>query len=328
MSNLQQNLLPPALSTTTDGRPRHVGFEIEFGGLTFESCLDALRASIGRDVTHISPVEATIVHPDFGEFTLELDWQFLKQQAKADLIEDDVVKTIASVAGTVVPLELVFPPIDVTQLDQTNEIVESLIDAGATGTDESFLFAFGVHINTEIPELRAPCIVRYLKAYCILQDYLVEAHGVNAARRISPYVDLYPPGYLARVLGYSRPDMDTVITDYLQMNATRNRALDMLPLFSTIDEEKIRARVPDNRIKKRPAFHYRLPNCDIGTRDWSLITEWNRWCLIEVLANDEDQLQALATEYQKRLRADRFSTDARWLDYIRGIANQINLHED
>lgn len=291
--------------------------------MSFEHCLHTLRETIGRDITRISPVEATIAHPDFGDFTLELDWQFLKQHARNDAMEPDLVKTIAAVAGTIVPLELIFPPIDVSRLDETNDIVKALARAGASGTDDSFLFAFGVHINTEIPELSTECIVRYLKAYCILQDYLVEAHRVDTARRISPYVDLYSPAYVATVIAYEQPEMDTVLADYLSLNATRNRALDMLPMFSEIDEAKVVAHVQDERIKKRPAFHYRLPNCDIGSAGWSLMTEWNRWCLVEVLANDADRLRTLSAEYGKRLRADRFATDARWLDYVRGIADHI-----
>ncbi|MDZ7685103.1 MAG: amidoligase family protein [Gammaproteobacteria bacterium] len=78
-----------------------------------------------------------INHPEFGKFELELDWQFLKDQAREDYIQADVMKLIGDIAGTVVPLELVFPPIDVTRVDETDEIIKALRDAGASGTHES-----------------------------------------------------------------------------------------------------------------------------------------------------------------------------------------------
>lgn len=314
--------LPEHLTRNRQGDPRRVGFEIEFGGLSFEQCLDVLAKTIGPKIEATSAVESTIEHPEFGDFTLELDWQFLKEQAKDGRFEEDVIKRVADIAGLVVPLELVFPPIAFDRIDETDEIVTALREAGASGTAESPLYAFGVHINAEIPATDARNIVNYLQAYCILQDYLIEAHSIDASRRLSPYVDPYSPRYVELVLNYDAPELTPVIDDYLRLNPTRNRALDMLPMFAEVDRERVLEAVPDHRIKARPAFHYRMPNCDIGNPGWSLMSEWRVWCLIEVLANDSDELPRLTHEYRQRFKADQFSTDARWIDYIKGWADK------
>jgi hypothetical protein len=60
--------------------------------------------------------------------------------------------------------------------------------------------------------------------------------------------------------------------------------------------------VDDPKIKARPTFHYRLPNCHIEDPDWSLAGEWNTWCVVERLAGRGDDLDALAAEF---LAADR-----------------------
>lgn len=300
----------------SDGTPRHVGFEIEVGGLTFEAGLGALRPVIPGRVEPISPVEARIHHQEFGEFMLELDWQFLKQQAKEQLLDKDIMRIVGEIAGVIVPLELVMPPIPLSSIDMTNDIVTALRSAGASGTDDSPLYAFGVHINIELPDLEAATLARYLKAYCVLQEYLVQAHSIDAARRLSPYVDLFEPDYIARVLDYQDCTIDDIFNDYLELNPTRNRALDLLPLLSEIDSERVQRVVQDDRVKARPAFHYRMPNCDIGNPDWSLVTEWRRWRLVEILAGNADDLASLAHEYRARLNADQFATDAKWAEYI------------
>lgn len=314
--------LPEHLTRNQEGAKRRAGFEIEFGGLSFPQCLDVLSKAIGPEIHQTSAVESTIDHPDFGEFTLELDWQFLKEQAREGRFEQDMIKRVADIAGLVVPLELVFPPIAFDRIDETDAIVKALRTAGAQGTAQSPLYAFGVHINAEIPALDAGNLVRYLTAYCILQDYLIEAHSIDASRRLSPYVDPYSARYVELVLNYDEPVVERIIDDYLRLNPTRNRALDMLPMFAEIDRELVLGAVPDDRIKARPAFHYRMPNCDIGNPAWSLLSEWQVWCLIEILANDPDDLPRLAREYRQRFKADQFSTDARWIDYIKSWADE------
>ncbi|MCB1844939.1 MAG: amidoligase family protein, partial [Halioglobus sp.] len=178
-------------------------------------------------------------------------------------------------------------------------LVGSLRKAGALGTSESLLYAFGVHINAEIPATDALTITRYLRAFALAQDWLVEVHRVNLSRRVAPFIDLYSSGYRKTLLAYTDDTtLDTVIDDYLHFNPTRNRALDMLPLFKHIDEARVNEAVSDARVNARPTFHYRLPNCEINLPGWSLAHCWNPWCVLEALAGDPALLDELAAQYR------------------------------
>ena len=152
-------------------------------------------------------------------------------------------------------------------------------------------------INTEIPRLDAATVQRYLEAYALLQWWLVDAHDVDPTRRLSPYIDLYPEAYLHRVLTRDTPDMAQLFDDYLEHNATRNRALDLLPILKEIDAPRIERDIDDPKVKARPAFHYRLPNCHVERDDWSLAPAWNTWLVVERLAGRDDDRRRLAAEF-------------------------------
>src|SRR5690606_31944054 len=111
-------------------------------------------------------------------------------------------------------------------------------------------------------------VLRYLRAYVCLQEWLFERAHVNLARRATPYVDPLPGRYIRRVIdaGYA-PTLETLIDDYLAENPTRNRALDLLPLFAHLDAPRVQRVVADPLIKARPTFHYRLPNSEIHRLD-------------------------------------------------------------
>ena len=79
-------------------------------------------------------------------------------------------------------------------------LAESVKEAGAVGTEESLIAAYGVHINAEIPKLDATTLSGYLKAFALLQWWLVEVHDVDTTRKVSPYIDLYSETYLRQVL--------------------------------------------------------------------------------------------------------------------------------
>jgi hypothetical protein len=97
------------------------------------------------------------------------------------------------------------------------------------------------------------------------------------------------------------PSRAELIDDYLAANPTRNRALDMLPLFAHLDEARVRAAVDDPRIKPRPALHYRLPNCEINEPGWGLRKAWLDWLQVEHLASEHERLQAACHSYAEFL---------------------------
>ncbi len=136
----------------------------------------------------------------------------------------------------------------------------------------------------------------------MLSDWLRAVISVSLTRRVLAFADPFPPNYVLQVTDPDyRPDMNALIDDYLLYNPTRNRELDLLPLFAWIDEKRVRAVVDDKRIKMRPTFHYRLPDARLDRPDWTIITEWNRWCVVERLAERPDKLAAMAGAYRENM---------------------------
>ncbi|SIP87265.1 amidoligase family protein [Marinobacterium stanieri] len=301
---MRKSYRQPTWATLSDGRPRRVGFELEFTGLTFAQARAAIRGVLqGEEQVH-SPVETTI-ETEHGSFQLELDWALLKQVAKEyaeEKVTPDWLDGLSRAAALVVPVELVCPPIPLDQLDSLDDLVATLRNAGAQGTDDSLVAALGVHINAEMPDLEPRTILSYLRAYSLLQWWLVDAHDVNLTRKMSPYVDLYPEEYIDRLLRQEVDDEDALFELYLTYNATRNRALDLLPLLMHLDADRVREAVDDDRIQARPALHYRLPNCEIERDGWDLAREWNTWWMVEQLAADDEAIKRLTARWQERSR--------------------------
>lgn len=299
MGDDQYNYIIPDVLNNSDGDTRTVGFELEFSGITLAGTVDAVCNALQGDIASqtAAEVELDTAH---GSFNIEIDWDFLKRTAADDSLPDEIepwVEQLSDAAALLVPIEVVCPPIPLDRLDVLDPMVVALRDAGAVGTEESLIAAYGVHINPEIPSLDVDTLDRYLKAYVLLQWWLVDTHDVDPARRISPYIDLYEQPYMKQVLTCSPTDISSLIDDYLEHNPSRNRALDMLPMFAEIDEDRVRQTIDDPKIKSRPTFHYRLPNCRIDDSGWHLSKSWNTWCVVEQLANDAAEISRLADEF-------------------------------
>jgi len=290
----------PAASCTAEDIPRCVGFELEFSGITLDDASRRICEALGGRRELRSSAEHRVVSARLGEFNVEVDWKFLKDQARASAEKgggDEWTTALRDLATAIVPLELVCPPIPIGQLHELDPLIAALREGGAKGTATSPLAAYGVHINTEIPSLDATTLHRFLRAYCLLQWWLVHEHDPDTTRRLSFYIEPYPEAYLHEVMELSAPSLEQMLDHYLEHNATRNRALDLLPMFATINEERVQAAVDDGRVKSRPAFHYRLPDCHIEDPEWSLRIPWQRWLIVEALADDEAAQDELAEEF-------------------------------
>jgi hypothetical protein len=299
---------------------RKVGFEIEFSGLKIDQIAHILKDIFEGDIQKITPFKYKVITPEYGVFGVELDFRFLKEELlkeeleKLGLIDADDVKfirhieeLIAAISETVVPYEIVTPPLFVTQLHMLDILEEILRQHGALGTGASFLYAFGLHINPEVPSFEVTVLLRYLRAFFVLYEWLVYTSRTDFIRRLTPYITPFDNEYTKLVLDPSyNPDINRFMDDYLYYNPTRNRPLDLLPLFKFIDKEKVEAVVDDPRIKERPTFHYRLPDCRIDTEVHNIAHAWNRWVAVEQLAEDEIRLNSMAERYLEYLE-DPFS---------------------
>ncbi len=304
--------LPP-LETTADGQPRRVGVEIEMTGLAVDevSAIVADRLGLSRRVR--SPYEHCLSGDVAGDWRVELDFGWLKQKGRdrakspADggigdellaRLDQAAESVVAAGADLLVPVELVSPPLPMRRLRDVQGLVAGLRNAGARGTGAGLAYAFGIQFNPELPALDADTVARYLKAYLCLHDWLMRESDVDVTRRLTSFADPFPTAYLRRVVdpGYG-PGLATLIDDYLADNPTRNRALDMLPLFAQLDPDRVTAAVDDDRVKARPTLHYRLPNCEIDRTGWGIHLAWNDWLEVERLAAEPAALDELCGRY-------------------------------
>lgn len=313
---------------------RRLGIEIELAGLTPDIMAGIIQALYGGEVVPETALEYRIRDTRFGDFMVELDASYLKQLAEKKAMLDkvaaekgeaaevsllDVLPTdlLTRAAEQLVPWEIVAPPVPFSAVADLEEMVTRLRNAGAMGTRHAMQYAFGVHLNPELPDLSPATIINYLRAYFCLYDWIVFQDQTDLTRKLTTYIKHFDRGYIQRIIAWDyRPDQAQMIDDYLVNNPTRNRSLDMLPLFAHLDEARVKRVVNDPRIKSRPTFHYRLPNCDIDNPLWNLGKPWAMWLEVERLVSDEARLQQLCEDYQYHLNRLMHGLDDRWVRHV------------
>jgi len=311
-------MIEPPHSRTSDGRERRIGVEIEFANLDCRQAAQLVRNRFKGQLQEQDPHRFAVLGTEFGDFTVELDWRYVHEsesteeggestrdrppeESVTDTLEREFYTTLGDIGRLWVPVEIVAPPVPISRLAELDVIVQDLRTAGAEGTDEGLLFAFATQLNPEVPSLEHESILAHIKAFLLLSDWLRKEIDLDVKRRLLPFIDPFPKSYVEKVVDPEyRPSQEQLIDDYLEANPTRNRELDLLPLFSELDPDRVRARIDDPLIKSRPTFHYRLPDTRLRDPSWGLVTEWNRWVRVERLAADEDRLKAAGKEYLAR----------------------------
>ncbi len=321
---------PPWLKNS-DEQTRRVGVELEISGLELDVLAGHVAEFFELEVESTGRYERLLKGDSAGDWVVELDFNLLKKLGReprmAGAEEGDLGRTaeelLAWAAELLVPLEIVSPPLPLHRLDEVEALIERLREAGAKGTTDSAINAFGLQFNPELPDLGPKLITACLKAFLCLYDWLFVRADIDLSRRVTSYVNPFPADYVRKVIAADyQPDLTTLIDDYLADNPTRNRALDMLPLFMFLDEKRVRAKTDDVLIKARPTFHYRLPDCDIHKPEWGLYVAWNDWVEVERLAADASRLEACCAAYTeylnspfKRLFSDwAVTVEKEWLD--------------
>ncbi|KAA5608154.1 hypothetical protein F1189_30450 [Rhodovastum atsumiense] len=285
----------PPMRENAAGQLRSVGVEVEFGALTARQAAAVLAEGLGGIVAeedaHALLVEGTVL----GTLTVEMDTRYVHPQRHPGTRWGRLGVTWAAWLGTAVhafvPRELVTRPMPIDQLPLVDRAVEVLRRAGAR---EVGPVAYGLHFNPEPPRLDAETITAILKAFVLLNDWL---RRESRPRRL-PFGRGFPADYVRRVAAADYwPGLDNLMRDYLAANPTRDRDLDLLPLFLCFDERGVRARLPNEKISKRPVLHYRLPTARVSQPGWSIAPDWNRWVAVERLAADRPRLERLAAGY-------------------------------
>jgi hypothetical protein len=288
------------------GKPRRVGVELEMIGLELNDIAELVAEHFRLSISTDGRYRRVLSGDEAGDWVVELDFELLQklgheerdERVLLDELMDSAEGVLKAVAELVVPLELVSPPLPMRRLGDIEDIIALLRDAGAKGTSDSLSYAFAMQFNPEIPSEDPAVITAYLQAFLCLYEWLLVRADINLTRRITSYIDPFPTDYVRKVIRADyRPDIGTLIDDYLEHNPTRNRALDFLPLFLYLDEERVRAVTDEPLIKARPTFHYRLPNCEIHLPGWGLHVAWDDWLEVEALAADRERLAESCEHY-------------------------------
>jgi len=307
---------------TEDGKERRVGIEIELSGLGYDDLVklvaERLDATPNLDSRYVTTLET-----DLGPFTIELDSDPIKD---LDLTDERLPESIRELGGQamevidaaaerIVPLEIISPPIPFSAVPRVESLMEMLREEGALGSREAIYYAFGLQLNPELPDLRPATLVRYFQAFAALYDWLKSRHQLDISRKFTTYIEPWSSRYVDLLMedNYS-PDQCQLMRDYLEYNPTRNRALDLLPLFAHLDDKLLGEYVDDPRIKSRPTLHYRLPDCDIDNPAWHFSSVWNDWVILEDIANNPSHLADLRALYRERSKISLHNLTHSWLE--------------
>jgi hypothetical protein len=137
-------------------------------------------------------------------------------------------------------------------------------------------------------------------------------------RRLLGFAEPFDSHYVSKLIQVDYwPPIDILIDDYIDANPSRDRDLDLLPLFAYLNENQVRGRLPNEKISARPTYHYRLPDARVDDPEWSLALEWNRWVAVENLAANPEKLLSACQAYLKS-GANRDS----WLPGARELAGR------
>lgn len=323
-------LQEPIITVNEDGDLRRVGLELEFAGIGLPETAGIIQSLYGGELEEKHRYSFFLEGSRLGDFVVELDARLLKKMAGNNLLttgdmmvdDEDVFKesitdVVDKLAKTVIPIEIVMPPVRWNQLLELEPLRKLLQEKKAEGTSTSFFNAFGLHMNIEVPVLDTKIVLRYFRAFLLVYPWLLQKLNIDFTRRMTPFIDPFPEKYVRRVLNpLYRPSSEEFTDDYLMANPTRNRPLDLLPILGLQFFEKVKPILKDGKNKPRPAFHYRLPNSQIDDKYWSFVAEWNHWLKVEKLAENPDLLHKLSRLYLLRERASLISFKKEWASTV------------
>jgi len=276
-----------------DGQPRRIGVEIEFAGLNEAQAAGVAQKLWGGAIEQAAPHRLTLRNSRIGDVRVLLDTGLARHGGSA------LAEAALEWSRIVVPVEIVMPPLPSDLLPETERLARALRAAGAEGTRAALAYGFGVHLNIEVPEETRAAIVPVVRAFALIEDWLRAVDPIDPARRMLPFVDPYPRGFVDLIATEGADwSLEDLAHAYLAITPTRNRGLDALPLLEHLFPQMARLVLGAAAKGGRPAWHYRLPEARLGEPGWTIAYEWNRWCIVERVAADADLLESLATGWQ------------------------------
>lgn len=335
-SSLCDSFLPLPHPCAPTGKVRKTGFELEFASVDIARCADDVVSIFGgtalRKNSMLFHVSDTIV----GDFRIELDAVFAQKIAAQLETPSEVKKPsppgesdiklrtklsewLHKAAAEIIPLEIVSPPISEKNLPKLEELRLKLHNDNAQGTGAGIFYGFGMHINPEIHSSDTSEILDIMRAFVLLYPWLKSVLKVDLSRRVTHFIDPFPVKYAQKITSVDyAPSLKELMEEYVADNPTRNRALDLLPLFSHLEPAFFKTLpLPENeKLNSRPTFHYRLPNCELDNPHWCIARDWNSWVRIEELAADKKTLKQMMQSYQNFLENQFFPNYSGWITIL------------
>ena len=294
-------MIEPPYPHTEAGRPRRIGVEIEFIGVSCERAAELVRDLYGGAMRPLDSYRFLVTGTRLGDFTVELDCQYAHTDGSPDAdldvtnaIRNGLASAVGAVSSLWVPVEIVSPPVPLSALPELDGLIPALRNAGAEDTKEGLVYAFATQLNPEVPSFSIESIIRHLRAFLLLEDKLRAEIDIDLLRRTLPFTNPFPKAYARKVANpLYQPELPQFVEDYIAANPTRNRELDLLPLLAELAPDQVRASIDDIRVKPRPTFHYRMPDTRLSDPGWGFVIEWDRWVGVELLAADAGALARL-----------------------------------
>jgi len=182
----QESFDTPPKPRNDAGEMRRVGVEIEFGGLDGAQTAACLAEELGGSMRQTDPYAFEVTGTSLGDFEVTLDTSYAHYQSKSHKFLDEVGARLANLVGAaaelVVPYEIVTPPVPLDRLPEIADLLRRMAESGASGTESSMFFAFGVHFNPETPSLRADAIMPIVKAFALLDRASTWRASIDSAR--------------------------------------------------------------------------------------------------------------------------------------------------
>ena len=247
--------LPPVIKNEK-GEIRKAGFEIEYAGVDIPSAAQIITDLFGGKAVENNKYFFEVRDTTVGDFSVMMDARLLSEksyQKVFDALGIDIETAtlgdqplmpkieafLESAASKVVPYEITTPPLPFTELEKIEKLRLALHKKHALGTKAALKYAFGTHINPEIPSEKTEVLLQYLQAFVILYPWLLKVMKIDFTRRLTTFINPFPDNYIQKILqpGY-QPALDTLIDDYFQDNPDRNRPLDMYPVFAWLHKKR------------------------------------------------------------------------------------------
>jgi len=295
-----------------DKELRRVGVEVEFSDITEKIVLEILQRHFGGTLS-VTSLAGSLEDTALGTLKVELDTALTK------FADGGLVERSLDQSRKIVPVEIVTDPLRAADLSKLDPVWSDLRKAGARGSRDGVLLGFGVHLNVAVVAPDHAHTLNTIRAYALLEDFLRAVHGIDATRRLLPFVSPWPSS-LVDAFEETRPrTLAEAMRLYFAHVSSRNHGLDLLPLFKEAEPDLFQhlGGVHDS-VSARPAFHFRLPDSRIDEKGWSLAQAWDMWRRVETVAAAPACLEALSAAWTARTSNSRTA----WAQIVADILDE------